>query len=111
MDVIGKGMKHRRNTTAEMMASIVTVAQDRLNAMAVRLESRGVPIKTVLRNGAAWEEINDAAMAEGAQLIVMGTHGRRGLSRAMMGSVAERVIRTATLPVLIVPHEQPGTTG
>jgi nucleotide-binding universal stress UspA family protein len=42
-------------------------------------------------------------LAEGADLVVMGTHGRTGLPRLMIGSVAERVIRLAKCPVLTVP--------
>jgi len=52
------------------------------------------------------EEIADVILQEAgswtADLIVIGTHGRRGLAHALLGSVAERVIRAATLPVLVV---------
>lgn len=48
------------------------------------------------------ECINMAAQGWGAELIVLGTHGRRGPSRLMLGSVAERVLRVADTPVLIV---------
>ena len=56
----------------------------------------------VILNGAAWEEIGRLAAEEGTDLIVMGTHGRKGLPRAILGSVAERVIRTSSVPVLTV---------
>jgi nucleotide-binding universal stress UspA family protein len=49
-----------------------------------------------------WEEIVAAAEDGGADLIVMGTHGRDGVVRALMGSVAERVARHADVPVLLV---------
>jgi len=45
----------------------------------------------------------NAARTLGADLIVMGTHGRRGFQRLILGSVAERCVRQATLPVLLVP--------
>jgi nucleotide-binding universal stress UspA family protein len=48
--------------------------------------------------------IVDAAAQENADLIVMGTHGRTGLSRLLMGSVAEAVVRRAKCPVLTVKH-------
>jgi nucleotide-binding universal stress UspA family protein len=44
------------------------------------------------------------ASEEGADLIVMGTHGRTGVARALMGSVAEHVLRTAPCPVLTTKH-------
>lgn len=47
--------------------------------------------------------ILNAATAFNADLLVMGTHGRRGFQRLILGSVAERCVRQATLPVLLVP--------
>jgi universal stress protein A len=52
--------------------------------------------------GLAFEEVPREAAAWGADLIVMGTHGRQGLSHLLLGSVAERVIRDAPCPVLVV---------
>jgi nucleotide-binding universal stress UspA family protein len=49
-------------------------------------------------------EIIQLARSEGADLIVMGTHGRTGLTRLMMGSVAEAVVRRAPCPVLTLKH-------
>jgi nucleotide-binding universal stress UspA family protein len=44
-----------------------------------------------------------AAAAFNADLLVMGTHGRKGFQRLLLGSVAERCLRQATLPVLLIP--------
>jgi nucleotide-binding universal stress UspA family protein len=57
---------------------------------------------TTIRSGRPADIILEHAKAAGADLIVMGTPGRFGLSQLYMGSVAERVTRTATCPVLIV---------
>lgn len=57
-------------------------------------------MQAVLRNGVAWEEIAAVAKESQADLIVIGTRGRRGLARALLGSVAESVIRTSDVPVL-----------
>ena len=50
----------------------------------------------------------EAAEELEADLIVMGTHGRSGLKRVLLGSVAEYVVRSATRPVLTVPHREEG---
>jgi nucleotide-binding universal stress UspA family protein len=62
----------------------------------------GFAVRTELLEGAPHQVIVDAAAEFGADLIVMSTHGRTGLSHALMGSVAERVIRLAHCPVLTV---------
>lgn len=59
-------------------------------------------VDTLIGAGIAFEEIPRAAQAYGADLLVMGTHGRHGLSHLLLGSVAERVIRNAPCPVLVV---------
>jgi universal stress protein A len=53
--------------------------------------------------GTPYKAIVDAAVAEGADLIVMSTHGRTGLAHMLIGSVTERVLRRAPCPVLAVP--------
>jgi nucleotide-binding universal stress UspA family protein len=60
-------------------------------------------VKGVLRRGRPWEEIIGLASEMGADLVVLGTHGRRGLPRAILGSVAEKVVRLSPRPVLTVP--------
>jgi nucleotide-binding universal stress UspA family protein len=64
-------------------------------------QSPGFPVETCLREGAPAEEILRAADEVGADLVVMGSHGRTGLSRLLMGSVAETVMRRAGCPVLL----------
>jgi nucleotide-binding universal stress UspA family protein len=69
-----------------------------------------VVLETRLAEGEAAPEILRAAEAAHADLIVMGTHGRRGLSRLVMGSVAEAVLRKAPCPVLTVKTPFPETS-
>lgn len=52
--------------------------------------------------GEPWQTILEVAKERGADLIVMGTHGRRGFSRLLLGSVAERIVRLAPIPVLTI---------
>lgn len=89
-------------TAADVAAQIATAAQGRLDALVDAHKSANVPMTAVLRDGVAWEEVNNLAGERKADLIVIGTHGRRGLARALLGSVAENVIRTATVPVLVI---------
>jgi nucleotide-binding universal stress UspA family protein len=62
--------------------------------------------------GTAWNRIVGAAKSWNADLIVLGTHGRTGLKHALMGSTAERVVRHANCPVLVVhwPDKQPANS-
>lgn len=73
-----------------------------LDTKAAMLKERFPKLSRVMRVGTPWEEIVAAAKETGVDLIVMGTNGRRGLPRAVLGSVAERVVRMATVPVLTV---------
>jgi nucleotide-binding universal stress UspA family protein len=88
--------------TADFVRSVESAARAALNEEAALLANKGVDISTVLSVGAAWEQILEAAKQVDAGLVVMGTHGRRGLPRALLGSVAERVVRLSRIPVLTV---------
>lgn len=65
-------------------------------------EKNGITVKTMTREGAAGHEIIAAAKENDVDLIVMGTTGRTGLKKFMLGSVAESVLHEAHVPVLIV---------
>lgn len=68
-------------------------------------------VRTLVREGGRpWDAIAAVALEIGARLVVMGTHGRRGPSRWILGSVAERTVRAAPCAVLVVPpgHRWPG---
>ena len=94
---------------AEMAVQLSTAAQKSLDALITNKGDAGVALQPLLLEGTPWEEINRVAMEQKADMIVLGTHGRRGFTRALMGSVAETVIRTAVIPVLAIrePHEEP----
>ena len=64
--------------------------------------AQGLTARWVLKTGTAPEAIAETAVETRADLIVIGTHGRTGLSRLVIGSVAERVVRLAPCPVLTV---------
>lgn len=75
-------------------------AAAQLNGLQARTRKKGVRVKTVLCSGIVYQEILDTARKSKIDLIIHATHGRTGLSHLLMGSVAERVVRSATCPVL-----------
>ena len=77
-------------------------AEDKLAERARYLAAQGVPTGWRRRVGVPYEEIVKAASEEHASYIVMGTHGRGRVGRWLLGSVADRVIRHARCPVLVV---------
>lgn len=86
----------------DLVTPIEHAAAAQLEKAHSALKLRFPRAKSMLRTGPAWEEVLNAAAQLQADLLVLGTHGRRGLSRALLGSVAERVVRMATIPVLTV---------
>ena len=76
--------------------------EETLEARAAEMREAGLATRCRTEVGTPFEEIVLAAEEEGADLIVMGTHGWSGLDRLLLGSVADRVIRTAPCPVVTV---------
>ena len=80
-------------------------AQESLEEAAARLTRSTAAVTPVLALGRPAQEIVRCADQQGADLIVMSTHGRGALARMLVGSVADRVVRTAAVPVLVIqPH-------
>jgi len=77
-------------------------AETTLAARAAELRGTGASAHGVIRSGVAVDEILKLASEERCDLIVIGTHGRGGLSRFLLGSVADRVVRLASCPVMTV---------
>lgn len=83
-------------------------ARDRLSEFVRELKPRGGALQERVRIGAPGGEVIAEAAEWGADLIVVGTHARTGLARAVLGSVAEVVIRDAQCSVLVVPPDSGG---
>lgn len=77
-----------------------TRARTALDEMLAKAKKRYEKVDGLLVPGMAWEKIIEAIGTTGADLVVVGTHGRRGLSRVFLGSVAEKVVRHSPVPVL-----------
>lgn len=92
-----------------MRADIRAEAGRRLDRLVAQAGRAGVRARGVLLEGVADDRIVRAARAWRADLIVLGTHGRTGVGRVLLGSIAWRVIALATCPVLTVRGSAPGT--
>lgn len=91
----------------DLRAQLETFLDAALARAQAQAEGEGLTASRFLRVGVPPEEIADLAQEQGVDLIVMTTHGRKGLSHVLLGSVTERVIRTAPCPVLVVrPRER-----
>ena len=100
--------------TGAMMAvsaqkEAVEGARERLTAIAEKVEEESVGLRVSLHVavGTPWREIVRLGNDLQADLLVVGTHGREGLDRVLLGSVAQSVVRKATCPVLVVRPKEP----
>lgn len=101
----------------EAQVEVVREAEEYLAAVAGRLRQQGFArVETSVWYGPAASAIVDAARLRKADLIVMSTHGRSGLGRLILGSVAESVLRGTSTPILLLrvpgaPVEEPRGAG
>jgi nucleotide-binding universal stress UspA family protein len=86
----------------DLEASARSYAQKRLGALKAKARKAGVKAITLLEDGVAHERIARTAKSRKVDLIVIGTHGRTGLAKFFLGSVASRVLAAAPCPVLTV---------
>ena len=80
-------------------------ARKKLGSIAAELGAN-VPVDVVVRLGRSWKEIVDTAKSKNMDLLIIATHGYTGLKYALLGSVAEKIIRHAPCPVLVVRAEE-----
>ncbi len=78
----------------------------RLASLAATKKRGDVQVETVSRTGSAPEQIIEAAKEKRVDLIILATHGRRGLTHFLLGSTTERVVRHAPCPVLVVREKE-----
>lgn len=92
-------------TTQQTFDQLRDGGQDLLAQARAEVEAAGVPVQVLLQEAMAArvaDLVVEQARQWGAELIVLGTHGRRGIGRALLGSDAEQVLRQAPVPVLLV---------
>jgi len=88
--------------SAELPGTLLDHAKQRLESMLTADERERFNAFVEVRVGSAADGIGEFAREKSIDLIVMGTHGRRGLAHMLVGSVAERLVRTAPCPVLTI---------
>jgi universal stress protein A len=100
----------RSQNSAEVQSHVVAAEQDareNLEAFAQELSNRGIKVQPYLRVGYPFDEIVLMAKHFDVDLIIIGSHGRGGISRLLVGSTAERVVEHASCPVLVVKEPPP----
>lgn len=86
----------------EFINQLVSELNDKLNSVISQHQGQGIEVTGALVEGVPYDGIIQVAQQHPAELIVMGTHGRKGFTHFMLGSVAERVVRTSPVPVVTV---------
>jgi nucleotide-binding universal stress UspA family protein len=87
---------------AGLWGEIHAAAERKMNQEVAKVRSQGVPVEVELTLEPPAHAALEALRAGRAQLVVMGTHGLRGVRRLVLGSVAERVVHDAPVPVVLV---------
>jgi len=86
----------------DLITPIEQAAREQLDRELATVQLKIPNAKSILRSGVPWREILSVIDDVHADLVVMGTHGRRGVTHALLGSVAEKVVRLSPVPVLTV---------
>ncbi len=97
-DGLGKAPKEAPDLLASEAETALVVAAELTNRL-------GAHVKSALLRGHTVDEVLRYARAANASMIVVGTHGRKGINRAILGSTCEGIIRRSEFPVLSVRHE------
>lgn len=88
---------------AQYLSAATAEADTALNAVKQHMEQAGIPVNTLVGEGhSVHDGVMQAAKATEADLIVMGSHGRKGLEKLVLGSVTQRVLGASHIPVLVV---------
>jgi len=92
--------------TEDLVDDLRAAAERKIEASAAPLRAAGTDVVTGVRVGLVDDQILQRAVDLAPEILVLGSHARQGLSRAFLGSVAERAVRFAPCPVLIVPSSR-----
>lgn len=103
----------RKSEEAEGISELISIDEKGLNDLKDKLE-KSVPeeiraeikCEALVSHGIPFDEIVTVVKDKNIDLIIMGTHGRKGISHVVLGSTAEKVMRDAPCPVMIVKHKE-----
>jgi universal stress protein A len=93
-------------SVTELEAQHDIASRLKVQELVEKAQAEGLAVRSRIVVGKPWEKIVEAAAGERADLIVIGTHGRTGLTHGALGSTAERVVQRAPCPVLVVRPQQ-----
>ncbi len=92
----------------EQTVFLLKLAEKRFNEFLNKPYLKGIDVTPIIKHFKVFSEVNEVAEKHGADLIIMGSHGSDGLKEIFIGSNAERVVRNANVPVLIIKEELQG---
>ena len=100
----------RVRTTSDLWANIMgefrKIGENSTSQIADRLDQKGLASVTDVTEGIPHREINTYTEENSVDLIIMGTHGRTGLDRVLVGSNTEKIVRTSEVPVMTVGRSE-----
>jgi len=94
------GLSIPHMSLTEVEKELVQSAETKMEIFLEENLEPSIPHEGVVRNGDIVDEINSYAAKQDVDMIIMGTHGYKGLEKVLFGSVAERIVKTAPCPVL-----------
>lgn len=104
-DLLATSAYYMTGPSEQFIEQVRTESQKNLETFAAK-NLAGLPVKTAFLEGRPFVEIIRYARDNQIELIVIATHGRTGISHALFGSVAEKVVRKAPCPVLVVKRDE-----
>ena len=90
----------------QIIESMQETGQEIVSELAEQAEAKGLSVETDVKTGVAHREILEYAEANDIDLMVVGTHGRTGIGRYLLGSVTEKIVRLSDVPVLTVRPDE-----
>lgn len=100
----------RARTTGDMWANLVgqfrEIGESATESISDRLNGQGLETVKEVIEGIPHEEINNYVEENDVDMVIMGTHGRTGIDRVLVGSTTEKVVRTSEIPVMTVERKE-----